>query len=472
MSSKRTIIVAIEGIQNTTPVMYVLTTLLTEIAGLRVEIKDDTNGEEVCDILYTANTPNERRAALTIRGHPLWDGKYLTSAGIPVSPPQTLRCEDLRELIGERELPVLFAGGQRGIDLFVHKRNETIVTNADIVASAFFFLSRYEEVVRLHSDRHDRFPGEESFASRNSLCHRPLVDEYGAILVHWLHLTGNRIPHRMQQYKLFVSHDVDHIIKYKRAASGGRELISLLGHRAFSDCFALTKQKLTAHYDKRQDPYWSGLKWMMHQEKRLGITSQWFFLAQHRSDTDYSYSIDDPVAKKLIKEMQEEGHEIGLHVSYYGSRSSSILKAEAERFCMHVSGSFGARCHFLRAKIPQTLAGMDACGIEFDSSLGFADRIGFRCGTSKEFHPYDIFANRRMRLIERPLIVMDTTLQTKEYECLKRECAFDRVKQLIDKCRFFKGRFVLLWHNSSLERSDRSMRGWDAVYQSILEEAK
>ena len=70
-----------------------------------------------------------------------------------------------------------------------------LVLNADIVASSYFLLSRYEEMVRPDvRDAHQRFPGKESLPYRAGFIDRPLVDEYGRILRQLLREQGVEVP--------------------------------------------------------------------------------------------------------------------------------------------------------------------------------------------------------------------------------------------------------------------------------------
>ena len=58
-----------------------------------------------------------------------------------------------------------------------------LVIHADLVASSYFLLSRYEEVChRELRDEHGRFPGKQSLPYRAGFLERPLVDEYAAEL--------------------------------------------------------------------------------------------------------------------------------------------------------------------------------------------------------------------------------------------------------------------------------------------------
>jgi len=58
-----------------------------------------------------------------------------------------------------------------------------------------------------------------------------------------------------------------------------------------------------------------------------------------------------------------------------------------------------------------------------------------------------------LRLRERPLIVMDTTLLAPEYMDLRPEQALEWIERLSNTCRRFGGTFTLLWHNTNLSQS-------------------
>ena len=81
--------------------------------------------------------------------------------------------------------------------------------------------------------------------------------------------------------------------------------------------------------------------------------------------------------------------------------------------------------------------------------MGFADREGFRCGTSHPFRPFDVEQDREIDVLEVPLIAMDATLR--HYRKLTPEATRTRLLELAGACRRVGGTFTLLWHNSSLE---------------------
>ena len=84
-------------------------------------------------------------------------------------------------------------------------------------------------------------------------------------------------------------------------------------------------------------------------------------------------------------------------------------------------------------------------GIEVDSTLGYAEKSGFRCGTCIDYHPYDFKNDKPMKIIERPLILMDTTFTN--YNKISIHNLYLQTSNLIKRCKFVGGNFVILIHN-------------------------
>src|SRR5262249_50645057 len=111
---------------------------------------------------------------------------------------------------------------------------------------------------------------------------------------------------------------------------------------------------------------------------------------------------------------------------------------------------------------PETWVDWEACGLSYDSSVGFAERFGFRAGTGFPYRPWSFRENRELRLVEVPLILMDCT--PVKYMGLRRREALDRIEALIRRMRRTGGIFTMLWHNTPL--MDPDYEGW---YEPILD---
>ena len=154
-----------------------------------------------------------------------------------------------------------------------------------------------------------------------------------------------------------------------------------------------------------------------------------------------------------MKEIQDRGHEIGFHPGYYTFDNKAEWNKEFSNLKKHIPyyNITGGRQHFLRFQVPTTWRLWEDAGMQYDSSLSFADHAGFRCGTCYEFPVFDAIKRKTLNLYERPLLIMDTTIQKPHYMGMKKDKAIEYISQLKTTTRLFKGDFTILWHNSNLE---------------------
>jgi hypothetical protein len=128
---------------------------------------------------------------------------------------------------------------------------------------------------------------------------------------------------------------------------------------------------------------------------------------------------------------------------------------------------WGGRQHYLRWENPSTWENWETAGLDYDSTVGFADRIGFRLGTSHEFPVFHLRRRQPLRLRERPLLIMDRTLF--DYMRLSHDEAEDAVLEIAGECRRAKGTLTLLWHNSTLPMA--AQRRWYEGLTAALAQA-
>lgn len=101
------------------------------------------------------------------------------------------------------------------------------------------------------------------------------------------------------------------------------------------------------------------------------------------------------------------------------------------------------------------------CGLAYDSTVGFADRVGFRAGTCLPYHPWLLQLDREAQLTEIPLIVMEKTLI--RYMGLTPQESLEEVRSCVARCRTVGGVFTLLWHNTTLDKSE-----YRSLYMKML----
>jgi len=351
-------------------------------------------------------------------------------------------------------LPILF--GEPGVT----KAGETILLNTDIIGSAFFLLSRYEEVVLPDRDEHDRFPGHASVAYRMGFLLRPLVNEYVELLWVFIKRLWPELERKHREFRLLVSHDVDepltdafrpaHLM-LKRAAGDivRRKNIALAVRNGIRWCHVKK-----GRYDL--DPF-NTFDFIMSESEKRGLRSSFYFLSEQKTGVPVPYSMQHPWIVELVKEMVKRGHEIGYHAGYntYLDKELTVREVRELRRNLEAHGITvplnGGRQHYLRWRTPVTFRNLKAAGMIYDSTLGFTDRVGFRCSTCYEYPAFDIVKGEPVGIVERPLVAMEFAAIADRYQGLGiSENTFQLLAKLKQTCKRFSGDFTLLWHNSML----------------------
>lgn len=353
------------------------------------------------------------------------------------------------------QLPVLY--GIPGLS----KDKEAYKLSIDIFGSAFFMLSRYEEAVIPDRDNHDRFPATASLGYKSDFLDRPIVDEYVEVL--WATMTElwPTLKRRKRTPRTLVSCDVDlpYVCARPLHRTIGRLGGDLLKRHSLTQAFhTLSNSFRRRSDDYSQDPYLNAINWMMDVNEKVGNRIAFYFIAGHSHPSlDGCYHMDEPVIRNLIRRIAKRGHEVGLHGSYNTYLDGAQLHHEADRL-RHVlkeekihQNKLGGRQHFLRWEISSTAIHWNDAGMDYDSTLSYADRPGFRCGTCHEFPMFNIISRCPLKLYQRPLILMECSVIDDRYMGLgysKQSLAL--MQKYKRTCYQFSGDFTLLWHNSHL----------------------
>jgi len=152
--------------------------------------------------------------------------------------------------------------------------------------------------------------------------------------------------------------------------------------------------------------------------------------------------------------IHQRGHEIGLHGSYSTYKNSNQLKVQITllRKVLEMENidqqEIGIRQHYLRWSTPETARFIDDAGLTYDTTLGYADYAGFRCGTCFEYPLFDLQKRQQLKLRERPLVLMESSVLDDCYMGLNIESAEKYMLQIKNSTKKVNGNFTLLWHNS------------------------
>jgi hypothetical protein len=193
----------------------------------------------------------------------------------------------------------------------------------------------------------------------------------------------------------------------------------------------------------------------MDISEQVGLRSAFYFMAgrTHRR-MDATYDLGHPWLRAVMERVAARSHEVGLHASYGSYQDRDMIREEFDRLRDEAlragvrQDRWGGRQHFLRWENPTTWRAWADAGLTYDSSVAFAEELGFRCGTGRAFPAFDLLQRRQLGLIERPLGVMDTTLFA--YGGVEPAAAVPRITEMARRSMALGGDFVLLWHNSNL----------------------
>jgi Family of unknown function (DUF7033) len=352
-------------------------------------------------------------------------------------------------------VPYVGDGSPGNPPLFRVIDSDHIECRVDLLASVLLTLSRWEETQDVPRDEHGRFPAASSIAWRDQCLGRPIVDECGLAFEQVLEHLFPTWTKSERKLRIKLSHDVDHIglpfrwknvfrhaARYRTPLNSGRDLLSLVGGVEPTELRAVREIVLLS--------------------RRYGFRSAVYWKASPPGPRDSGYDLREPVVRRVIEWLSERGVELGVHPGYATYRSPEKLRREIH-ILKRVLGNqpLGGRQHYLRWR-PRTWIDWENCGLAYDSSVGYAEHVGFRAGTCVPYRPWLFPLNRQADLFEIPLLVMDRTLLG--YMKLSQEKARETVKDLLDRCRAVGGVLTIVWHNNSL--LDPPYRG---LYLSLLE---
>ncbi|MDA6067158.1 polysaccharide deacetylase family protein [Idiomarina abyssalis] len=345
----------------------------------------------------------------------------------------------------------------------------------DILGLTYWMLTRQEEVACKKLDSHQRFPASSSHAYQHGYLDRPIVDEWLDILGQVIVRVWPDLNLKQHKFQVQVSHDVDEPSKYAFKSFKGLARIvagQCLKNRDYKAAVIGPKVWLNSRKRiDRQDPV-NTFDWLMDQSDKNGLKSAFYFICGRTDkEKDALYDVEMPQIRELIKHIHKRGHEVGLHPSYNTYDSPTEIAREANRLfqvCKEegvTQAMWGGRMHYLRWNSQVTPAAWESAGMNYDASLGYADRPGFRCGTCFEYPWFDTSLDKELSLTIRPLIAMDCTVIAERYLALgSTEAAYEKFNELKVNCLKVNGTFSLLWHNSFF----KSQEDFD-IYQRLIQ---
>ncbi len=361
-----------------------------------------------------------------------------------------------REWAG-RNIPFPFVNHPEKI---LEKTDTGVKIHFDLFAGAFFFLSGWQEFVIPERDSYGRFSYSSSFQARNGTLAVPVVNYYFDVLAEAIGLaTGEKPQIRSHggKFLAFLSHDID-ICKSGWKGGSKWALQTWKWHIPFLNLAGKLFGK---------DP-WFNFSEILRKEKARGLTSTFYFLCRKGwigNMPHADFDISDSSIRKVMEEVAEAGGEVAMHGSRGAHEELEKFQADLKLFNRKTAGN---RFHFLNFDIRKTPKLLEEAGMDYDATLGFSERPGFRNGICHPFFLYDLQSDRQTRVLEIPLNVMDSTFAETKYLGTSPEKARDFIREVATETKKFKGCISILWHNTHF--SPQKFGGWGEVYWEMAEE--
>jgi len=417
---------------------------------------DTVSKKVVAKVGYTSNPKEYRKYKLVIKSSDFFsEGVYGSHDSIPQIPLQIWE-----------ESPIFFGNTE------VQQVGTTRIIHADLIASTYYLISRYEEMVRKDiRDVHGRFPGKESLPYRAGFIDSPIVDEYGKILRNQLREIGLDVPEPKPAIrKIFLTHDVDQLSHFRslRGFMGGL----LRGIRRPKE----GNKAIKSYFGGLQNDPWYTSPWLFRLDNSLrqkvgaDRCEPIVFLkiggGIRKEDKPFiTHHIQD--FQSLVKLCKRKNITFGLHSSYEaGIHPEKIAdeKKHLERITKRKTAY--NRHHYLDSREPEDMQALINAGITDDFTLGYADVAGFRLGTCRAVRWINPITKQLTLLTLHPLTVMDSSLSDNRYMNLNAHEAYEYCIRLINMVESWNGELVLLWHNTSVEDTPRSYHR--KLYQDII----
>ncbi|MCK4957625.1 MAG: hypothetical protein KAS49_08310 [Candidatus Cloacimonetes bacterium] len=370
--------------------------------------------------------------------------------------------EDEANLVkyGDEYIPFLFSKQGK----ITHYTAKSAELRKDIISSAFYFLSCWQEYASEKLiEPSNFFQHSASLQYIHGFTEIPVVDRYCEILQGMLvnilsDYVVDNIWENNNNFALSLSHNIDYW-KYWTD-----EHIEAL--RARKDKFFSKKNlfKIIRLFIQKIGMKWFDttliLRLVIRHEKNIKAASSFFILTHDQfPDKRMNYFSDDASKKQLVQILKDTS--INLQGTKEAGYQEDHLRSELEK--MSDFSAKGFRVRYLNFNYQNLFTVLEKEKIEFDSSMGFYEAIGFRAGISYPFYPFNIAENRSFNVLEIPVVVTDRSLFKLTNGDVRK--AKRKVFDLLKSAEKHHSHISIIWHNHIFDRIDYP--GWGKLYWRI-----
>lgn len=254
--------------------------------------------------------------------------------------------------------------------------------------------------------------------------------------------------------KIALTHDIDRIKRtYQSFTKPAKAIL-----KGKLDEFT---SAISASFEKGN--YWN-FDDIINIESRFNVKSTFFFLNETIKFNILKpksfilakgrYNIRDSNIVEMIKWLDANGWEIGVHGSFNSHADFNLLKQEKE-VLEDILGHkvIGIRQHHLNLS-SNTWINQNKIGLKYDSSYGFNRAIGFKENKYLPFHPL------KNKFMVFPQVIMDSCFMSDPNR-------WSELDKLFDICEEKNAILVINFHNDKFNTKD--YKGYREAYIKIIE---
>ncbi len=331
----------------------------------------------------------------------------------------------------------------------------------DIFETIFFHISRYEEYFcsPKEYDEWDMMRSDRQFLCVYKIEKQAVVD---ILVYNFYHALGLQAQKTRTSFQM--THDIDGIRRWEkngffkllRATAG-----AAIRRESLKSFIRIYQSFFKIKFGIKKDA-WDTFDFLLIDAP---IKKVIYFLTKkyHRFDAQ-DYAVSDDKILKIIELAKKKNYVVGLHPSYLSHENEGFWQSEKQEFesVLKIKPTH-SRQHYLHFSMQKTPEILQINELENDSTLGYQDRIGFRCGTGIDYFLYNFEKETKYNFLETPMVVMDCALL--------KECNYDQIlfaQILFDFLaqNYFFTKITFNFHNSIF---DDSRTDGDALKETYLQ---
>lgn len=317
---------------------------------------------------------------------------------------------------------------------------DNVVIGADIFASAFYTLTRWEEFLKGRESTGD-CDENDLFIVKNGFYKHPIVNEYVCLLRKIMLFLGETLKGDEKAFKVRYTLDVDNIqqVTWRGVRRFAAKKIHEYDFKGVVSClFNNTIIKAYMADNTRL------FKRHVALAEKYGVKNEFYFKCCAEGEKGKTYTCEDPKLSRIIEIINKHKSIVGFHPSQTTFNNDTQYDTELNRYMQSFcSDTKKGRNHTLLYNTNTYLQWING-GFNEISNCGFHKLNGFRAGIGMPFPLFDIYQRTELPLMEFPFEIMDLAVSKRYSDKMMK--AWNEVAEIIDNAKKYNCTLGINWH--------------------------